>query len=341
MSLKKPYLLFLGDAKDEPYAKTAFGVRDWSRGDVVGQFRLPDCKIDLGLSDLSFAEAKAAGARSLLIGVAPVGGQITRQWMPHLKAAVEAGLDIVSGLHQRLSDVPELVAAARASGVALHDVREPKQSYPIATGRKRAGLRLLTVGVDCALGKKYAALAITAALKARGQKATFRATGQTGIMISGEGVPLDAVISDFAAGAAEWLSPDNAPDHWDVIEGQGSLFHPAYAGVSLALLHGSQPDAFVLCLDPLRKTMMGFDAYPIVDAGAAIARHALEGALTNPRIRCVGFSVNTSRLSTADAEAYKRSLSQQFGLPAFDPVKDGAGALADALVERFAVEQAG
>jgi uncharacterized NAD-dependent epimerase/dehydratase family protein len=201
-------------------------------------------------------------------------------------------------------------------------------------------MRLLTVGVDCALGKKYAALAITAALKERAKKATFRATGQTGIMIAGDGVPLDAVIADFAAGAAEWLSPDNEPDHWDVIEGQGSLFHPAYAGVSLALLHGSQPDAFVLCLDPLRKTMTGFDAYPIVDAATAIARHALEGALTNPRIQCAGLSVNTSRLNDIDAHAYKHALGREFGRPVFDPIKDGAGAFVDALIARFATERA-
>lgn len=338
MPLRKPYLLFLGDAQDEPYAKTAFGVRDWARDDVVGQFRLPECKVDLALPDMSFEEARARGARSLLIGVAPVGGQITPRWLPYLKSAAEAGLDIVSGLHQRLSDVPELVSAASVSGAVLRDVRRPKQNFPIATGRKRAGLRLLTVGVDCALGKKYAALAITAALKAQGQKATFRATGQTGIMIAGDGVPLDAVISDFAAGAAEWLSPEGQPDHWDVIEGQGSLFHPAYAGVSLALLHGSQPDAFVLCLNPLRKTMAGFANYPIVDAATAIARHTLMGALTNPRIQCVGLSVNTSRLSMADADAYKLSLTQEFGLPVFDPIKDGASAFVETLIVRFAGE---
>lgn len=341
MQIRKPYLIFLGDVRDEPYAKTAFGLRDWARDDVVGQFRLPGCAVDLGVSDLSFEEAKARGAQSLLIGAAPVGGRITPAWAPHLVAAAHAGLDLVSGLHERLKDMPELVSAAAASGVALRDVRRPDRHYPIASGRKRMGLRLLTVGVDCALGKKYAALAITAALKARGRKATFRATGQTGIMIAGGGVPLDAVVSDFAAGAAEWLSPDNEADHWDVIEGQGSLFHPAYAGVSLALLHGSQPDAFVLCLDPTRKTMVGFPDYPIVDAQTAIAGHTLEGALTNPRIQCVGLSVNTSRLSAEEVATYKQDLARQFGLPVFDPIKDGAGVLADALIERFKTERVG
>ncbi len=134
---------------------------------------------------------------------------------------------------------------------------------PAGTGRKRSGQRVLTVGTDCALGKKYTALALTQALQAQGAKATFRATGQTGIMIAGAGVAIDAVIADFIAGAAETLSPDNAPDHWDVIEGQGALFHPAYAGVTLGLLHGSQPDALVLCHDPSRTTIEDYPHMPV------------------------------------------------------------------------------
>ncbi|WP_374571257.1 DUF1611 domain-containing protein [Phenylobacterium sp.] len=330
--LKKPYLLFLGEARDAPHAKTAFGLRDWAGDDVVGQHRLEGCAVDLGVPDLSFAQAVERGARSLVIGVAPVGGAVTASWIPHLTAAIDAGLDLVSGLHQRLADVPELARAAEARGVALHDVRRPARAFPVATGRKRSGRRLLTVGVDCAVGKKYAALAIAAALRERGADATFRATGQTGIMIAGDGVPLDAVVADFAAGAAEWLSPDNSAGHWDVIEGQGSLFHPAYAGVSLALLHGSQPDAFVLCLDPQRRTLASFDDYPIVSAEVAIERHRLEGALTNPAIRCAGLSINTSGLDEAAAEAVKAELRQRFGLPVFDPIRDGAGELADHLL---------
>lgn len=335
--LQKPYLLFLGDAANAPSAKTAFGLRDWAPGDVVGQYRLDGCGVDLGLPDLGFDEAAALGVRSLVIGVAPVGGMAPAAWTPHLKAAIEAGLDLVSGLHQKLADQPELVAAAAARGVSLHDVRRPDRAYPVATGRKRTGRRLLTVGVDCAIGKKYAALAITAALKARSIPTTFRATGQTGIMIAGQGAPLDAVVADFAAGAAEWLSPDNAPDHWDVIEGQGSLFHPAYAGVSLALLHGSQPDAFVLCLDPTRRTMAAFDHFPIVETQVAITRHELEGALTNPRIRCVGLSVNTSRLDASQAEAVLAELAERFALPVFDPIRQGADILAQALIAAYPV----
>lgn len=339
MMLRKPYLLFLGDAAAAPLAKTAFGLRDWAGDDVVGQVRLPGCGVDLGVPDLGFEEAVARGARSLVVGVAPVGGAVPEAWIPVFEAAIRAGLDLVGGLHQRLADAPGLAAAAHAHGVEIHDVRRPDRAYPIANGRKRTGWRLLTVGVDCAVGKKYAALAITRALGERGVDASFRATGQTGIMIAGEGVPLDAVVSDFAAGAAEQLSPDNAPDHWDVIEGQGSLFHPAYAGVTLALLHGSQPDAFVLCLDPTRTALAHFEHYPVVSPETAIVRYELEGALTNPGIRCAGLAVNTSRLNAAEAAACKSALAERFKLPVFDPLADGASTLADALIAAYPPER--
>jgi uncharacterized NAD-dependent epimerase/dehydratase family protein len=335
MALRKPYLLFLGDAASTPLAKTAFGLRDWAGDDVIGQVRLPGCGVDLGVPDLGFDEGVARGARSLVIGVAPVGGAIPPAWVPVLEAAIRAGLDLVGGLHQRLADDPRLAAQARAHRVDIHDVRRPDRAYPFANGRRRTGRRLLTVGVDCAVGKKYAALAITRALGDRRVDATFRATGQTGIMIAGEGVPLDAVVCDFAAGAAEQLSPDNAPDHWDVIEGQGSLFHPAYAGVTLALLHGSQPDAFVLCLDPGRKALAHFEHYPVVSPEAAIVRYELEGALTNPEIRCAGLAVNTSQLTAAEAVACKSDLAERFELPVFDPLAEGASALAAALIATY------
>src|SRR5262249_10280049 len=161
---------------------------------------------------------------------------------------------------------------------------------------KRSGQRLLTVGTDCALGKKYTALALVAAFRKRGVDADFRATGQTGIMISGGGIPLDAVISDFAAGAAEMLTPDAAPDHWDVVEGQGSLFHPSYAGVSLALLHGTQPDVLVLCHEVGRERLAGLEEYATPDLQEAIGLNLILGRRTNQQIRCAGISLNTSIL---------------------------------------------
>src|SRR5437868_1472283 len=169
------------------------------------------------------------GARCTVIGVANVGGAIADSWLAPLSSALEAGLDIVSGMHSRLEENPALKSAAERFKRRLINVRVPPSNIPIATGLKRNGKRLLAVGTDCALGKKYTALALARAFEQRGVDVDFRATGQTGIMIAGSGMPMDAVVSDFEAGAAEMLSPAAAPDHWDVIEGQGSLFHPSYA----------------------------------------------------------------------------------------------------------------
>ncbi len=202
-------------------------------------------------------KARSRGAQSLVIGVANSGGFIADNWISGLIEVVNAGLDIISGMHAQLKDIPPLRDAADRAGQRLIDVRQPPRDIPIGTGLKRSGKRLLTVGTDCALGKKYMALAITRALRERSIDADFRATGQTGIMIAGGGIAMDAVVADFAAGAAEMLTPDAPDDHWDVIEGQGSILHPVYSGVSLALLHGSQPDVVVVCHDPTRARLLG------------------------------------------------------------------------------------
>ena len=330
--LRKPYLLFLGDVQDKLTAKTAFGLRDWCAEDVVGEWSLPGCGVTLGLPRISPPEAAARGAGSIVVGIAPTGGKLPRHWVTELAGAAEAGLDVVSGLHTRLTSVPELVQAAARRAIRLIDVRHSDRSYGAASGRKRGGKRVLTVGTDCALGKKYTALALAKNLQARGVAASFRATGQTGIMISGEGVAIDAVIADFIAGAAEELSPDNAPDHWDVIEGQGSLYHPAYAGVTLGLLHGSQPDAIVLCHDPSRQTIDEYPDFPIPDLRVAIEDYLRAGRLTNPAVRCAGLSINSSSLSDADCAEYFRRLTGELGLPVCDPVRTGVDALATALL---------
>ena len=330
--LRQPYLLFLGDAQVKSDAKTAFGLRDWSPRQVVGEFALPQATVSLGLPVLSPREARERGAGSLVIGVAPVGGQLPTHWLDAIEDAIEAGLDIVSGLHTRLGSIERLAAAARRCDVRLVDVRHSDTPFPAGTGRKRSGKRVLTVGTDCALGKKYTALALAHDLQRRGVASTFRATGQTGILITGAGIAIDAVISDFIAGAAEQLSPDNAPDHWDVIEGQGALFHPAYAGVTLGLLHGSQPDAIVLCHDPARTTIEGYPDFPIPELEAAIAQYLQAGRLTNRAIRCVGISINSSTLSDAEWSAYARSVRERVHLPVVDPLRGGVQALADVLL---------
>ncbi len=322
--LPAPYLLFLGDTTDPGYAKTAFGLRDWARELCIGEFASPGCTITTGLQKLSPREAVARGARSLVIGVANTGGVLKPEWIPGLLEALEAGLDVVSGMHGRLAGARELKASADRLGRRLIDIRTPPAHLPVGTGRKRSGKRLLTVGTDCALGKKYTALAIAGAMRRRGLAADFRATGQTGIMIAGSGMPMDAVVSDFVAGAAEILSPDAAPDHWDVIEGQGSLFHPAYAGVSLGLLHGSQPDVLVLCHEPGRAHLLGYPDFPTPSLPLAIERHVAMGSLTNPKIRCGGISYNTASLGPEEAAALMERTAREVGLPVADPMRGGA-----------------
>ena len=166
--LRKPYLLYLGDAVLKSDCKTAFGLRDWCREDVIGEWSHPDAKVTLDLPCLSPAEAARQGAGSIIVGVAPTGGVLPQHWQDDLEAALAAGLDVVSGLHTRLTSLPRLVRAAEKSGRRLVDVRSPAGTFPVGSGRKRTGRRVLTVGTDCALGKKYTALALTRALQAQG-----------------------------------------------------------------------------------------------------------------------------------------------------------------------------
>ncbi|KUF10253.1 N-acetyltransferase DgcN [Pseudoponticoccus marisrubri] len=331
--IETPYLLFLGDAPDGLAAKVAQGIRDWRPENCVGQLRMEGCKADLKLEDMTLEQAKAAGAKTLVIGVANRGGKISQAWKKVLVAALEEGFDLASGLHNLLRDEPDLVAVAEACGRSLHDVRVPEVEYPIADGRKRAGKRVLAVGTDCSVGKMYTTLALDAAMRARGMKSTFRATGQTGILITGDGVPLDAVVADFMAGSIEWLTPENDPDHWDVIEGQGSLYHVSFSGVSLALIHGGQPDALVLCHEPTRTHMRGLPDYGL-PALEAVRDLSLQLAhVCNPDCRVVGVSINTQHMGDAEAERYCREIEDRMGLPTVDPFRHGADRLAAALAE--------
>lgn len=333
--LKTPYLVFVGDTQHPTLAKTALGLVQWRREACLGQLRLTTSAVDLGLPDVSIAEAARSGAGSLVIGVAPVGGALPEPWTRTLVDASRAGLDVVAGLHTRLADVPGLADAARESGARLIDVRRPPPGLPVATGRKRSGLRLLTVGTDCAAGKKYTALAIERELRARGLAADFRATGQTGILIAGSGLPIDAVVADFVAGAAEVLSPDNAPDHWDVVEGQGAIFHPAYAGVTLGLLHGTQPDAIVLCHQAGLQAVKFWPQFPIRPLSECLAFYLAAGRVTNPAIRCVGISLDTSSLDRARADALLRECEREHGVPCVDPIATGVGPIVDVLQREF------
>ena len=329
--IQHPYLLFLGDAPDPLAAKVAQGIRDWRPEFALAQYRMDGCNADMKLPEMTLAEAHAAGARTVVIGVANRGGVISQKWKDVLHTALEQGFDLASGLHNLLRDEHDLVETAHLHGRTLHDVRVPSIQYPIANGKKRSGKRLLAIGTDCSCGKMYTTLALDAELRRRGLKSDFRATGQTGILITGDGVPLDAVIADFMAGAVEYLTPDNDPDHWDIIEGQGSLYHVSYSGVTLALIHGGQPDALVICHEPTRKHMRGLPHYTLPsleqvrNMGLDLARVA------NPKCQVVGYAINTAALGEDEAGQYLADLESRLGLPATDPYRYGAGKLADAL----------
>jgi uncharacterized NAD-dependent epimerase/dehydratase family protein len=280
---------------------------------------------------MDLAQAKAAGAKTLVIGVANRGGVISKEWKKVLVQALEEGFDLASGLHNLLRDEEDLAAVARATGRKLHDVRVPSVKYPIANGVPRSGKRCLAVGTDCSVGKMYTSLAMDREMKGRGRKSSFRATGQTGILITGEGVPLDAVVADFMAGSIEWLTPDNDEDHWDMIEGQGSLFHVSYSGVTMALIHGGAPDALILSHEPTRPHMRGLPGYgmPTLEALRDLALPVAR--IANPKAEVVGISINTAAMGEDEALSHLEEVERRMGLPTVDPFRQGAARLCDAL----------
>jgi uncharacterized NAD-dependent epimerase/dehydratase family protein len=331
--IPRPYLIFVGDIEEPLDAKTALGLVEWRPDWCAGQARLTKRALDLGLPELSFAEAAARGIKTVVLGGAPFGGRLPPAWIAALEEALRHGLSLAAGLHDRLGGIASLRELAAWHGGQLIDIREPPPGFvpPVASGRPRPGRRVLTVGLDCAIGKKFTALQLEKDLRASGAKASFRASGQTGILISGGGIAIDAVVADFVAGVAELLSPANEADHWDVIEGQGSLFHPAYAGVSLGLLHGSQPDAIVLCHEATRTHLDGYPDFPIVDIETGIERHLEMARLTNPDVRCAGISLQTARLPEDERLAALEAMEQRTGLACVDPAVTGTGRLVEAL----------
>ena len=327
-----PFLLYLGNAPDDLAAKTARGLVQFRPEWCVGQFRGPDCRTTVHLPDMDFAEARAAGANTMIVGVANAGGRLGRDSIAHIVAALDAGMNLASGLHERLVSHPEIVEASRRNGRHLFDARTPPAT-PGGNGLRRAGHRLLTVGTASSPGKMYTTLALETELRARGIAADFRATGQTGIFVAGSGIPIDAVVADFISGGIEWLSPDRHDGGWDLIEGQGSLFHPSYAGVSLGLLHGAQPDALVLCHEPGRAHMRGLPHYPVPGLADTLEANLQAARLTSPGVVPVGVALNTSKLDADAAARACREAEDQLGLPAQDPVRDGVARIADRLLD--------
>lgn len=333
MKIKTPYLLFLADAQEVLSLKVAKGIVDWRPELCVGEIALPDCAVTLGVPQLTLAEAKARGAKTLVVGMNNSGGTIAANWIPTILEALDCGYDIASGLHQRLTSLPEVRDKARRNNCQLIDVRHTDTELKTGTGLRRAGKRLLTVGTDCSVGKMYTALAIEKEMRARKVDADFVSTGQSGIFISGKGIAIDCVIADFISGAVEQLSPDNDANHWDIVEGQGSLFHPSFAGVTLGLLHGAQPDALVLCHVENRSYMRGMRAHKLPSLRDTMELNLQTARLTNPDVQFVGISVNTVDLSAGDSQAVLEKYAAEFELPCVDPVRTGVVSVVDRIAE--------
>ncbi|RYD40473.1 MAG: DUF1611 domain-containing protein [Sphingomonadales bacterium] len=331
--IETPYLLYLGHSSDPADIKTSRGLAVFRPDISIGEFRHDDCPLTLDLPRMDFAAAHAAGARTLVLGIANAGGRLGEDLIVDALAAMEAGFDIASGLHHRLNAEPRLIEAAARLGRKLHDVRDPRPDIPIGNGKPRAGKRLLTVGTDCSVGKMYTTLCLATALEKRGVPADFRATGQTGILIAGDGVPLDAVVADFISGAIEQISPARSDDGWDLIEGQGSLYHPSFAGVSTGLLHGAQPDALVLCHDPVRPHMRGLPHYPLPGIAETLEANLRVARLTNADVKVVGIALNTSAMAEDEARALCAKTEAEYGLPTSDPYRFGVETILDRLLD--------
>lgn len=331
MNLPSPYLLFIGDATDPLSIKMAKSAADWSPEMCVGEFSLPGCTVTTGLPAMSIEEGADKGAKAFVLGFANSGGVLDPSLVASIITALESGMDVINGLHDKLTDIPEVADKAAQLGRRLIDIRHPTTKFKTGKGVKRPGKRLLTVGTDCSVGKMYTTLSLAKTMQNRGMKATFRATGQSGILVAGEGIAVDCVVSDFIAGSVEALCPANDEDHWDLVEGQGSLYHPAFAGVSLGLLHGAQPDALVICHALNRDHMRALPGRPLPSLEQVIEMNLTCGRVTNPAVKVIGVSVNTSSVSEEEALAYCKSISEHLGLPCVDPIRHGVDALLEAL----------
>lgn len=289
------------------------------------------------------AEGLALRATALLIGIAPAGGQLPEAWRVTIRDALVAGLDVVSGLHVFLGDDPELAALTRVKGRRLVDLRRPPGRQPIAHARAREtrALRVLTVGSDCNVGKMVTALELSTAARAAGRTARFVATGQTGMLIAGDGITLDRVPGDFMAGFVEEMVLEMGDAEVVAVEGQGSLIHPAYSGVTAALLHGALPDAMVLCHVPTRPRLRNQEV-PIPPLRELVALYEAFLRPLHPG-RVVAVSLNGTGLTDDELVAAVRATEAETGLPAADPIRHGAARLwaACASIQRSGLDQEG
>jgi len=330
-------LLAEGHSDDAHYGKTALGVLRYSRDAVVAVLDSERAGSSLdGIPVVATVEdALAHDPTVALVGVATAGGRFPPSWRALLCDCAAAGLDLESGLHERLSVDPSLVELARRHGVELRDLRVPPEGLDVPTGANLAHRArvVLTVGTDCAIGKMTVALELDREARRRGLRSAFVPTGQTGIAIAGWGISVDAVVADFIAGASERLVVDGIERGADflVVEGQGSLLHPAYAGVTLGLLHGSAPHDLVLCHRAGQTAVDGDERFPIPPLREVGDLYERVGLLARPpRVRAI--ALNTRGLDDAAAQSAVDAAEAATGLPTTDPVRFGAGRLLDALV---------
>ena len=336
--IEGPYLLFLGNARDRLAAKVAYGIYYWRSDLCAGQLRMDGCNAELdNLPNMNIMQAKKAGVKTLIVAVANRGGVFQDNWKKIFIEALDNGINIASGLHNLLNDDDELVKKAKANNCHLIDVRIPKIAYPIANALNRGqSKRILTIGTDCSVGKMYTSLQLVKELnKYDNISASFRATGQTGILIAGDGVPLDAVKADFMAGALEYLTPANSnPNHFDIVEGQGSLYHISYSGITLAMIHGCQPHGIIICHEPTRTHMRGLPHYPIPNLKDLIALATTLSKIANQNCQVIGISVNTQLIKDEkEALSYIDELTQMHKLPVTDPIRFGASKLCQRIIK--------
>jgi uncharacterized NAD-dependent epimerase/dehydratase family protein len=286
----------------------------------------------VGSLDEAFRVAGDQRPDTLIIGIAPAGGRVPAEWRAVMLDALARGMSIVSGLHEFLSEDPEFTAAAKASGVLIHDVRKNNER-DVATrlGIRDDCLRVLTVGQDCSVGKMLAALEIARGLGRRGVDAKFVATGQTGIMVEGDGLPIDCVVSDFVNGACEKLVRQNQHHEVLMVEGQATITHPRYSAVSCGLLHGTNPHGMVFVYEVARQTIRGMDHLPLPTIKSVIDAYEHMAAFGFPA-KVIAIAMNSRRVSDAEAEAERQRLRDEFGLPVADPIRHGPDELCDAVV---------
>jgi uncharacterized NAD-dependent epimerase/dehydratase family protein len=338
-----PRIVILTQGKSTPTdAKTATGLLRYRPEQVVGVLDSTRAGektgevLGVGGAIPFISKLKEVKADTLLIGIAPAGGRLPREWRVIIREAIERGMDVVSGLHYFLSEDEEFKELASKHGARLHDVRKPSPHLTVSKDIAKSAPchRVHTVGHDCSVGKMVAAIEITNALRKRRRRAEFIATGQTGIMVWGWGVPIDRVISDFVAGAIEEQIVEHQDEEFLLIEGQGSLIHPLYSGVTLGLLHGCAPQSMVMVFDPVRKKVKHTD-HPMPPLREVVRIYEDMAALMTPS-RVVALAANTYSLSARQADAAVKRAEDELGIITADIIRHGPGRIVEAVLKRHA-----